>query len=195
MNYIRCKSGFAIFVAYFKTLMTDTIKKTGFRWGLWAGLSLILLSTYIHFYHLELLTDVWVGVLTLLMTVVFGIVSILVVKKKLGGQIDFKEAFSAYFVTILIASLLSTVYLLLLYHFILSPETRDSIRQAMIDFNLNLMQQNLASQEDKDKAMEVYKTFDPFAPAQVLTAALKYLMRDCLIGFLVALIFRNKRTL
>lgn len=175
--------------------MTDIIKKTGFRNGLIAGLLLILLSTYIYFGNLALLTNVWAGVLTLVSTVLFGIISIVNIKSKLGGWITFKEAFSVYFITILTGSLLSCTYLIILYSFILSPETKEITRQAMIDFNISLMKQNLAPQENIDEALEMYKTFNPFTPGEVVTAFIKYLLRDCLIGFLVALIFRNKRTL
>lgn len=175
--------------------MTNIIKKIGFSVGLILGLLLILLSSYIYFGNLALLTNVWAGVATLFLTVAFGIISIATIKSKLGGLITFKEAFSVYFFTILTGSLLACLYLILLYSFILSPETKEIIRQAMIDFNISLMKQNLATQDNIDEALKMYKNFNPFTPGEVVTAFIKYLLRDCLIGFLVALIFRNKRTL
>lgn len=175
--------------------MTDIIKKTGCSIGLILGILLILLSSYIYFVNLALLTDVWAGVSTLVLTVVFGIISIAVIKGKLGGLITFKEAFSAYFITILTGSLLSCFYLTLLYGFLLSDETKEAIIVAMRDFDINLLKQNLMPQENIDKTLEAYKTFDPFSVTTVLSSFIKYLLRDCLIGFLVALIFRNKRTL
>lgn len=175
--------------------MTDIIKKTGFSIGLILGVLLILLSSYIYFVNLALLTNVWAGVSTLALTVLFGIISIVVVKGKLGGFITFKEAFSAYFITILIGSLLSCLFLILLYTFFLSPETKQTIIFAMRDFDINLMKQNLMPQENIDQTLEVYKTFNPFSTTTVVTSFIKYLLRDCLIGLLVALIFRNKRIL
>lgn len=175
--------------------MTDIIKKTGFSIGLILGILLILLSSYIYFVNLALLTNVWAGVSTLALTVLFGIISIVVIKGKLGGFITFKEAFSGYFITILTGSLLSCIFLILLYNFVLSEETKANIIVAMRDFDVSLLKQNLMPQENIDKTLEVYKTFNPFSISTVLTSFIKYLLRDCLIGFLVALIFRNKRTL
>jgi len=175
--------------------MTDLIKKTGFNIGLILGVLLILLSSYIYFVNLALLTDVWAGVSTLVLTVIFGIISIVVLKGKLGGFITFKEAFSGYFITILTGSLISCFYLIILYNFFLSAETKEAIIIAMRDFDVSLLKQNLMPQENIDKTLEVYKTFNPFSVSTVLTSFIKYLLRDCLIGFLVALIFRNKRTL
>ena len=175
--------------------MTDPIKRIGLRNGLILGALLILFSTYLHFYNLQLLTNIWLGFSTVFVMIAFGIGSILQTKTKLGGLISFKEAFSSYFYTILVGSALNTLYLLLLYLVILSPETKEIIRQMMIDLNVRLMHQGNAPQKVIDEAMPVFQTFNPFTVSEVLTSAVKYLLRDCLIGFLVALIFRNKRTL
>lgn len=175
--------------------MTDIIKKTGFQIGLLLGFLLILLSSYIYFVDLALLTNVWAGVSTLILTVICGIISIVVIKGKLEGFITFKEAFSGYFITLLTGSLLSCIFLIVIYNFVLTPETKANIILAMRDFDISLLKQNLMPQENIDKTLEVYKTLNPFSTNTVLSSFIKYLLRDCLIGFLVALIFRNKRTL
>lgn len=175
--------------------MTDPIKKIGFSNGLLLGSVLILFSTYINFFQLELLTNVWLGFATVFIIVIFGIISILLTKSKLGGQITFKEAFSSYFYTILVGNLMSAIYLVLLYFLVLSQETKDLILQNMRDFDVTLLKQNMMSQKNIDDTLEFYKTYDPFTVGAVLTGFIKYLLRDCLIGFLVALIIRNKRTL
>lgn len=175
--------------------MTDPIKKIGFRNGFILGALLVLFSTYMHFYNLALLTNVWLGFAMIFIMIAFGIYSILQTKAKLGGLITFKEAFSTYFYTILVGNVMNTLYLLLLYLVILSPESKETIRQLMIDLNVRLMQQGNAPQATIEEAMPVYESFNPFTAAEVLTAAVKYLLRDCMIGFIVALIFRNKRTL
>lgn len=90
---------------------------------------------------------------------------------------------------------MSAFYLLLLYLFILSPETKEILKQVMLDYGINTMKQNLATQTEINKALEMSKTLNPFTPEYVFTGFIKYLLRDCLIGFLVALIFRNQRTL
>lgn len=175
--------------------MNDPIKKIGFRNGFILGCLLILFTSYIHFYNLELLTNVWLGFFTVFIMIGFGILSILQTKTKLGGLITFKESFSTYFYTILVSNVLNTIYLLLLYIVILSPETKDIIRQLMIDLNVKLMHLGNAPQDTIDGAMPMFESFNPFTFSEVVTAAIKYLLRDCLIGFLVALLFRNKRTL
>ena len=155
----------------------------------------MVFTTYLHFYNLELLTNVWLGFSIVFFLIVFGIFSILEAKKKLGGLITFKEAFSTYFYTILIGNVLNTIYLLALYLIILSPETKDAIKQLMVDSGINVMKLNGEPQEKIEEALKMSRTLNPFTVELVFTGFIKYLLRDCLIGFLVALIFRNKRTL
>ncbi len=147
-----------------------------------------------HLVKPELLVNVWAGFFTIILNVGFGIVSILMVKEKLGGRIVFKDAFSAYFITILIASFMATVFLLLQYYVIISPENLSILKQNYIEFNIKMIQQNFAQTEDIDEIIEFYKSFNPFSFSEVIMAALKFLLRDCLIGFLVALIFRNQKS-
>lgn len=174
--------------------MTDIIKKIGFKIGTYLGFILILFISYIYFENLHLVTNVLTGFTTLGITVFFGIISIIITKNKLNGFITFKEAFSAYFFTILTGSIISCLYLILLYSFVLSPETKEIIRQSMIDFSINLMKQDPSTtQKNIDESLKTYQTFNPFNSTEVITASIKYLLRDSLLGFLVALIFRNKR--
>lgn len=174
--------------------MTDIIKKVGFKIGIYLGFILILFISYIYFENLQLVTNVWTGFATLAITVFFGSMSIVFTKNKLNGFITFKEAFSAYFFTILTGSIISCLYLIILYSFVISSETQEIIRQSMIDFSIKLMKQDPSTtQKNIEETLKTYKTFNPFNPVEVITASIKYLLRDSLIGFLVALILRNKR--
>lgn len=175
--------------------MTDSIRKTGIQLGLLLGAVLIALSAYIYFIDLKLFTNVLMGTLTIVITVLFGIISILFAKKKRGGYITFKEAFSSYFFTIVTGKAISCIFALIVSSFILSPANKQIIKQDMFDFSMNLMKVNEAPAKDIEKTTAMFKTYDPFLPSEIITPAIKYLLRDCLIGFLVALIIRNKRVL
>ncbi|MDI1256768.1 MAG: DUF4199 domain-containing protein [Flavobacterium sp.] len=175
--------------------MTGIIKKTGIQLGIALGVALVLLSSYIYFIATKLFTNVWMGLFTIFITVIFGIIAILITKKKLGGYITFKEAFSTYFFTIVVGKLISCVFAVIISSFVLTTETRATIKQQMSDFNMKIMKQNETPAEEIAKNNETFKTYDPFAPSEIIAPTIKYLLRDSLIGFLVALIFRNKRSL
>ena len=172
--------------------MTQKIKRTGTLIGLVLATILIAITSYIYFIDLKLYTSIVFGSLKLLTIIIFGIISIVLSKNILGGTITFKEAFSSYFLTIFIGNLLSTIYLVIVINF-LSIETKNTLKSELINFNNELMLQNNSSQADINKAIEKSKTYDPFTLSETLRPSFNYLLRDCLIGLLVALIFRNKR--
>lgn len=175
--------------------MKEIIKKTGIQYGLILGLIFALFSVYIHLVDTELIVNVWAGFFTLLLNVAIGIFAILAVKKQLGGLIVFKDAFSTYFLTVLVGSAINVVVLLLLYYVILSPEKLEALKQLYINFNVKMINQNFAQAENLNEIIEQYKLFNPFVFSEVVIAAAKFLLRDCLIGFLVALIMRNQKAL
>jgi hypothetical protein len=175
--------------------MTDSIKKTGFTYGIALGIVLTTITCYIHFFDLKLITNVWLGALTLGLIVLFGILSIIKTKSNLGGFITFKEAFSSFFYTIITSSIISCLTLIILYSVIISPETKAIIKQQTVEFNLKIMKQINSTPSEINAAKVSFQDADPFSVYQTISSSIKYLLRDCIIGFLVALIFRNKRTL
>ncbi|AWI27076.1 DUF4199 domain-containing protein [Flavobacterium pallidum] len=175
--------------------MTAIVKKTGLQFGIALGTLLILLSAYIYFKDLSWFNNVVVGMLTLLVIVLFGTVAGIIVRKKLGGFITFREAFATYFLTIFIAHAMQCVFAVFVTSFMLTPETKVSMKQEMYAFNLNLMKQNLAPEADKEKMTKAWPAYDPFSVKEVITPSILYLLRDCLFGFLAALVIRNKRAL
>jgi hypothetical protein len=174
--------------------MTNIIKKNGFINGIILGVILMAMSGYIYFGDLKLMNSVWFGAIKIVVTVIFGIISILYAKKKSDGLITFREAFSAYFLTIFIGSCIGCLFMIVLFSLVFSPEKIEIIKNIQADFNVYIMKLNYASKEDIDKAIAISKTFDPSSIAVIIKSAMAFLLRDCLIGFLVALIFRNKRT-
>ena len=184
-----------LWIITFKYRMTDIIRKNAFRNGAYLGIILIIFSSYIYFFNLKLLTNVWFGAVTILSTVFMGIVSIISSKSKLNGLISFKESFSVYFFTIFTGSFILCIYLIILFSFVFTTEKIKIIEQILMDFNLYIMKLNYSNKDDIAKSIQLSKSFDPSDPLIIVSSAVKYLLRDCLIGFLVALAFRSKKTI
>src|SRR6478752_5167291 len=143
--------------------MTDSIKKTEFKYGIALGIVLTTITCYIHFFNLKLITNVWLGVLTLGLIVIFGILSILKTKSNLGGLITFKEAFSSFFYTILTSSIISCLTLIILYSIIISPETKAIIKEQTVEFNLKIMKQMNSTSAEINAAKVTVEESDPFS--------------------------------
>ena len=100
--------------------MNNTIKKTGITIGSFLGVFSVILSSYIYFANPQLLVNTWLGFLTIFIFIFFGILSILLAKNKLGGLINFKDTFSTYFTTVLVAHSISAIFIFFITNFLKS---------------------------------------------------------------------------
>jgi hypothetical protein len=173
--------------------MTSVNKKIGFIYGLILGAILIILRVYIYFVDLNLLVNVWLGFFTIILFVLFGILSILAFKGKIGGLITFKQSFSTYFFTIAVGHFLSCLAVIIICNLLISQETQESIKIIITNFNISILKQNNSSLKDINSAIEISKNYNPSTIIEIISSSVTYLLRDCIIALFVSLIFRNKK--
>lgn len=173
--------------------MNDFVKKTAAKNGLILGTLLTFLNAYIYFYNNSLISNIGIGFFFLLLFIACGIFSVLKVKSLSNGKINFRTTFSAYFITILTAHALIALGLIIITNLLISPEIAKAIKKMIIDFNINTLKLNNASQKDIANAIQLSKNYNPFAITEILSGSLKYLLRDSIIGLVVAAFFRNTK--
>ena len=82
--------------------MTKSLKSSALNYGLYLGLILSSFTIIGYAVYLDLFTQWWFGIGKMFLVIIVGIVSAMKAKKILGGFISFKEAFTAFFITILV---------------------------------------------------------------------------------------------
>ena len=167
--------------------------KTSIRRGFLLGLSLIWILLTSYFADIGLLTNVWVGLLNVITIVGFGIYSILSAKKVLKGFLSYREAFTAYFITAIIGNILVMSFTIFLFNGIMSPEDKEIHKNNLIEFGIKQAKANALDQAKIDEFVEKANEYNPFDPIEIVKPVFKNLMRDILIGLILALAFRNKR--
>lgn len=175
--------------------MITIAKKDGFWNGIILGILLIALTSYIYFVDLQLLNNVWFGTFKIFLTILLGIFSVVYTKRKLGGLISFKESFSSYFLTIFVGSLFLCIFMIILFSFVFSTAKIELIKDVQSEFNLYIMKLNYATAAQMEEAKKLSEALNPADTIEIIGLSVRYLLRDCLFGLFVALIFRNKRTL
>ena len=173
--------------------MNNFVKKIAGKYGLILGILLTSLNAYIYFYNNSLIINAGFGFIPLFLLILFGIFTVLKTKSFLGGKINFRTTFSAYFITILTAHSIIALGLIVITNFLISPDTLESIKKIIIDFNINTMKSNNASAKDIANAIKISNNYNPFAIKEILSGSLKYLLRDSIIGLIVAAFFRNTK--
>ena len=97
--------------------MEKTLKSTAMNYGIYLGITLVLVTVLAYAMDIELLTKWWLGIILFFVVLAFGIVSTIKAKELLNGFISFKQAFSSYFIAIAIGILISTAASVLLFNF------------------------------------------------------------------------------
>jgi quinol-cytochrome oxidoreductase complex cytochrome b subunit len=197
------KSVFSIFVSLKNFIMNKIIQQNGINFGLILGFLLILPTVLGYAINIALLVSYWTFGYVILTVIILGLLVIAFSKKALGGYISFKDAFSAYFLTILIAFLLSTIMNFLLFNVIdtnfenVVKEEQVQIIEGQREWVINKMSNASQEQIDEtdiqfDEAIEKVRADSPYSITSLFKGFGISLAIFSLLGLLLALILKKK---
>ena len=166
-------------------------KKSAITYGLILGAVLALMTTLMYVLDPMLLTKWWIGILSLLLVIVIAIVSVAKAKGLQGGIMSFKEAFTAYFITVALGSIISTCVGILIFN-IIDPEMAAFLQEKTLEITAEFMQKFGTPQAEIDKQMAKLAEQDNYSIATQLKNYVFGLAFMSVIGLLVALIFKTK---
>ena len=164
------------------------LKKSAINYGVVLGIILALITTLMYVVNTELFTKWWIGIITLLIVIITGIVSTAKSKSLLGGFMSFKEAFSSYFITVAIGLLISTLLGILLFT-VLDPDLAEYLNERTIEITREFMEGFGAPEEEINKALADMEGQDNFSMMNQLKSYAFGLVFQAVLGLLVALIF------
>ncbi len=166
-------------------------KKSAATYGLILGAGLALMTTLMYVLNTELFTKWWIGILSFLIVIIIAIVSVAKAKGILGGVMSFKEAFTVYFITVAIGSLISTLVGILIFN-IIDPDLAAFLQERTLEMTAEFLQKMGTPQVEIDKQMAKMADQDNFAILSQLKNYVFGLAFMSVIGLLVALIFKTK---
>ncbi len=167
------------------------VRKHAINYGLVLGGFLALLTVVLYALSLESLTQWWLGIITFLIALVIGIVSVAKAKATMGGFINFKQAFTSYFITIAIGLLISVVVSILIFNFV-DPEAAEVLKERIVEMSESMMKRFGAPQEEIDKAIAKMEDENSFGIGKQLQNYVFQLIFYSIFGLLVALIMKRK---
>ena len=170
----------------------ENLKKNSARYGLFLGLFLIVVTTVMYAVDLSLFTKPWIGIINLIVVTLFGAFAGINYKKLAGGFLTFKEAFTAFFITVLIGFLVSTIYTTVLFNLI-DPEAKAVITEHVIKYTVDMMQGFGVKASDLNKMVDELQKNDSFGAAGQFKGFLINIVIYSIIGLITALIIRKER--
>lgn len=175
-----------------QTEKTST-KKIALNYGLILGLTLALTTTMMYALNTELFTKWWIGILTILIVIGFGIVSTAKCKSELDGIITFKEAFSAYFITVAVGLMISTLVGILIF-IVLDPALAQSLQERTLEISREMMESFGTPEADINRELTKLSQQNTFSAINQLKSYVFLLAFQTVIGLMIGLIMRQKPT-
>jgi len=170
--------------------MENSIKSNAINHGLYLGGTLALITIAIWFIDLNLMGSMMLGISLILLRIVFGVVSTSKAKSIQGGLISFKEAFTSYFITIVIGFAIASIVSVLLFNYI-DPEAAKQIQQITIDATVKTMEGFGAPLESIAETVEQMENQNQFSIGNVLKGLAFVYVFQAIYGLIVALIMKK----
>ncbi|SDH26454.1 DUF4199 domain-containing protein [Winogradskyella thalassocola] len=166
--------------------MDKSLKSSALNYGLYLALILSSFTIIGYAVYLDLFTEWWFGIGQMFLVIIFGIVSAIKAKKLLGGFISFKNAFTAFFITILVGVAIPALVGFIIFN-IVDAEAASILQQKIIDNQLAMMERFGAPQSSIDEAMEqIQKEESFFSLGNTIKSIAYQLVGFSIIGLIVA---------
>ena len=170
--------------------MEPTTKSTAINNGLYLGAILSLVSVLIYAVNLDLFTEWWLGIILFVVVVVYGVISAVKSRTILNGFISFKQAFTSYFITVAIGTLIATVVGIAIFTYFY-PEAATYLNEQILLVTKQTMERFGMPQEAMESALEEAATKDNFSLGMQSQAFVFRLAFYAVVGLIVALIVKK----
>jgi len=172
--------------------MTNTIKKNGVTFGIILAAYFVIRTALVYSIDLKLFVSGWFGFVDFIVLLVLTIVAIAKAKKAMGGFISFKEAFTVYFITVLIGLVTYTVFNMLLFN-VIDPEAKEIVREEVITKTVETMKSFGGDSAMLKETITKMRETDSFSiPQQALGLGMGLLMYS-VIGLIVAVAMKKNK--
>ncbi|MUU78239.1 DUF4199 domain-containing protein [Winogradskyella endarachnes] len=170
--------------------MEKNLKSLSINYGVYLGLILTAISIIVYAVMIDLFTAWWLGILLILLTIGYGTYAAIASRKSLGGFISFKDAFTSYFITIVIGTLISTIVGIVIFNFV-DPEAASYINEKIITMTAETMEKWGTPQSAIDETIANMKEQNNFSIAAQLQAYVIRLLILSVIGLIVAAVVKR----
>ncbi len=171
--------------------MNEIIKKNGITYGIFAGVVSALITAAIYAIDLNLFVKWWIGIAIIIIYITIGIVLLSKTKKELKGVFSFKEAFTTYFISGVVATLISVGFNILLFN-VIDPSAKDTLNEIFIKSTAETLQKFGTPTAAINEAVTKMQENNPYSTVELLKGSIFSIAGTAFFGLILALIFKSK---
>ncbi|MCC9041308.1 DUF4199 domain-containing protein [Myroides sp. M-43] len=171
--------------------MKNQLNKVGVTFGIILAVYYLLFNCIIFFTDKTLFANTFAGFFNIGIMVILGVVTIYTARKKAGGYVTFREAFTPYFIAIVIGITANYLIYNILFN-IVDPSAKDVLNNALYDMLVKTLDGSGLPLEQINEQLEKAREIQQFAPKSQLFLWAGSILRNSILGILLAAIFKNK---
>jgi hypothetical protein len=173
--------------------MNEIVKKNGITYGFLSGMISLLITTLIYTFDIKLFISFWTGFISILLYIIISIILLLKTKKELNNVFPFKQAFTTYFISAVVAIGISLIFNIILFNYV-DPEAKETIKDLSIKYAVEMMRKFNTPEDAMTKAIADLQANDQFSISQLIKGSIYSIAFSAVYGLIIAAIFKSKTT-
>jgi hypothetical protein len=171
--------------------MNEVIKKNGIKFGVISGIISIVATVLMYAVDINLFANSWIGIGMVFFYLIFGFYVISITKKEMGGIINFKEAFTSFFIYSVIGIVIANVFNYILFNFI-DPAAKEQILEITINKTVEFMQKFGTPKDVMKETIISLKENDQYSITNIIKGSAFSIVFSSIIGLIAAAIMKSK---
>lgn len=171
--------------------MKNPLNKVGITFGIVLAIYYLLFNCTLFFTDQTLFANKFVGFFNIGITIILGVLTVYIARKKVGGYVTFKEAFTPFLIAIAIGVTANYIVYNILFNLV-DPSAKDLINKVLYDMLVETLDNSGLPQEQINEQLTKSKELNLFDPQKQIFMWSGSILRNCILGLLLAAIFKNK---
>ncbi|KUF39056.1 hypothetical protein AS361_04210 [Myroides marinus] len=171
--------------------MKNAVNKVGVTFGIVLAIYFTLFNCVLFFTDKTLLANTFAGFFNIAIITIFGVVTIYNARKKAGGYVTFREAFTPYFIAIVIGLTVNYILYNILFN-VVDPSAKEVLGKQLYEMLVKTLDGSGLAPEQIAEQLKKAKESNPFALQSQLFLWAGSILRYSILGLLLAAIFKNK---
>ena len=172
-------------------MINEIIKRNGVTFGILSGIVSALITATIYAVDLNLFVSWWIGVVSILIYLVLGIILLSKTKKEMNGLFVFKDVFTTYFISAVIGIVIGTAFNILLFN-VIDPSAQDTLKEITIKNAVAMMQKFNSPAAAINEMIAKMKENNPYSVVELLKGSIFSMVFSAIIGLIMAAFFKSK---
>ena len=174
-------------------MINEIIKRNGITFGVLIGIVSSLITATIYAIDLNLFSSWWIGITSIIVYLVLGIVLLSKTKKEIKTIFTFKDAFTTYFIAAVIGILISTLFNVLLFN-VIDPSAKDKLLEITMKITANMMQKFGTPASVINEAIAELKETNPYSTIELLKGSIFSIIFSSIFGLILAVLLQTRST-